>query len=329
MKSPSVSVVMGVYNGERHLAASIESILAQTLSDFELIVVNDGSRDGSRNILEGYERLDRRVRVIDQENTGLTRALIRGCSEACGAYLARQDCDDLSVDFRLETQVDLLERTAEAMMASCWANYIGDNGDLLDVIKRPVDVAVATRDLLYNRRGPPAHGTVMMRRDAYEAVGGYRACFYYGQDSDLWLRLAQRGPIAYVGEVLYHARVAADGISALRSDWQQQFGELGQRANAARLAGEPEDPFLLEAENLCRLITLEKRDPRADRQFRAAAYYRMGTMLSRRGNRRSREYFWSAIRANPWHWRSWCRLGIECVCPRVTKQPAPRHGHDP
>ena len=87
-------------------------------------------------------------------------------------------------------------------------------------IERDADPIEATRKLLYEKCGPPAHGSVMFHRAAYEAIGGYRSCFYYGQDADFWLRLAGSGQIAYVPEDLYHARLSPQGISAAQSDWQ-------------------------------------------------------------------------------------------------------------
>ena len=92
---PSVSVIMSVYNGANHLVKSVESILVQEGVDFEFIIVNDGSTDESGEILEAFARRDNRIRVIEQENTGLTKALIRGCKEARGKYIARQDVDDV------------------------------------------------------------------------------------------------------------------------------------------------------------------------------------------------------------------------------------------
>ena len=96
MSTPEVSVLMSVYNGARYLRAAIESVLSQQGVDFELLAVNDGSTDKSGSILDEYAARDPSVRVIHQENLGLTRALIRGCNEARGRFIARQDADDVS-----------------------------------------------------------------------------------------------------------------------------------------------------------------------------------------------------------------------------------------
>src|SRR6266496_3005617 len=112
--SPDVSVVMSVYNGADHLRETIDSILAQEGVAFELIVVNDGSTDQSAKILEEYASRDKRVRVFQQENQGLTRSLIRGCSEARGKYIARQDAGDVSLTDRLVKQMNCLVASVDA-----------------------------------------------------------------------------------------------------------------------------------------------------------------------------------------------------------------------
>lgn len=313
---PAVSVVMSVYNGAQYLRDSVESILAQTFADFELIVVNDGSTDASGTILAEYQRRDHRVRVIDQQNQGLTLALIRGCREARGRYIARQDADDWSDAPRLARCAAMLDEYADLVMASCWTKYIDRVGDVVETVERPDDPRLATHALLFQRAGPPAHGSVLFRREAYQAVGGYRECFYYAQDSDLWLRLGAVGQIAYAPAYLYHARLDAETISGAFAQMQWEFGELGQRCHAARIQGENEQTFLEQATALRTQILRGEAASVGLRRRRAAANYRIGTSLSRRGNRRAKEYFWTAIRLNPLHWRSWCRFLLDCLCLR-------------
>ena len=116
---PQVSVVMSVYNGANHLSETLDSVLSQEDCDFEFIVVNDGSTDGTTRVLDDYAKRDKRLRVIHQENTGLTRALIRGCSEACGKFIARQDSGDISLPGRLKMQMNVLGGDIQAAFVSC------------------------------------------------------------------------------------------------------------------------------------------------------------------------------------------------------------------
>jgi len=306
--APRVSVVMSVYNGQRHLRSAIDCILQQTFRDFEFIIINDGSTDATAEILQEFKSCDPRVRIIDQPNAGLTVALCVGCRSATGEFIARQDADDWSDPTRLEKLVKLIDSRPDAVMVSSWATYIDDDGEIVEIVGRCADSDDATRKLLYERYGPPAHGTVMFRRRDYERIGGYRTCFYFGQDSDLWLRLAQVGQIGYVQESLYQWRMSVNGISGANSELQLQFGNLGQQCHAARLRGESEEAFVVNAEQLRQTLLSQRSARSTTRRQQAAAHYRIGTSLSRRGNPRAISHFWSAIRLNPFHWRSWCRL---------------------
>src|SRR5271170_1107899 len=123
--TPRVSLVLAVYNGERHLPQSLESVLGQTFRDFELIVVDDGSTDRTPEILDGVARVDPRVVVVRQENRGLTASLIRGIGMARGTYVARQDADDVSKPERLGRQVAHLD--AHPSIAA-----LGTSADVID-----------------------------------------------------------------------------------------------------------------------------------------------------------------------------------------------------
>jgi len=308
MNSPAVSVVMSVYNAARYLRDSVESILGQSFGDFEFVIVNDGSTDASRDILAEYERQDRRIRMIDQENQGLTRALIRGCNEAGGRYIARQDADDLSHPRRLAEQAALLDRDPAVGFVSCWAQYIGPEGELLEKVTRPADPQEATRLLLDERQGPPAHGSVMFRESTYKEAGGYRRQFYYAQDSDLWLRAAERAWIAYVPKVLYQYRREIDSVSGRYRPVQKEFGVLGQQCRAARRDGRCEEPYLQRAGDLAKQVRLARHNgtPNASRGTQMA--YLIGSRLAQQGDRRAAKYLWQVLRHRPWHWRAWVRL---------------------
>lgn len=300
---------MSVFNGQRHLRDAIDSILQQTFKDFEFIIVNDGSNDATIDILHDFGTRDPRMRIIEQPNAGLTVALEVGCSAATGEFIARQDADDWSDPARIEKLVKLIDHQTDVVMVSSWATYMDDHGEIVELVERCADPVIATSKLLYEKYGPPAHGTVMFRRCAYHQVGGYRTSFYFGQDSDLWLRLALVGSIAYVQESLYRWRISVNGISSKNSDLQLQFGNLGQDCHAARLRGESDEPFVAKAEQLRQAMLLQTSPLSTTRRQQAAAHYRIGTSLSRRGSPHAFHHFWSAIRLNPFHWRSWCRLG--------------------
>ncbi|MCA9047260.1 MAG: glycosyltransferase family 2 protein, partial [Planctomycetaceae bacterium] len=254
MSKPLISVVMSVHNDAPFLEDSIDSLLQQTFHDFEIVVVNDGSTDGSAAILQRLQTQDKRIRVINQENLGLTLALIHGCDVARAAFIARQDSDDWSHPERLEKQVAALQDNPRLVFVGCWAEGVTPEGRRLEVVQRPADPETATRELRFARQGPPAHGTVMFRRDAYQRVGGYRPQFYFSQDSDLWLRMAEIGPINYVPEVLYCYRRDANSLSSVRHDVQYEFGEIGQACHTVRKNGGDETELLTQAAELTRQV---------------------------------------------------------------------------
>jgi hypothetical protein len=303
--SPVVSVVMSVHNDERHVQAAVEGVLAQTFVDFELIVIDDGSTDGTAGILRALAERDPRLQVHRQANSGLTPALIHACGLARGEFIARQDSDDASHPFRLDQQLHLIRSDARIGFVSCWTEYVGPDDEFLLVVERDVDPELATRKLLHERQGPPAHGSVMFRRELYRRVGGYRPQFRFAQDSDLWLRMAEQAWIAYVPRVLYTYRRSLGGASGARRPLQKRLGQLGHDCQRARMEERSEAPYLAEAERL------SECPPEVDRDHRAlgAAAYWLGSQLARNGDwRRASGYLRQAISCDPMLWRAWLQL---------------------
>jgi glycosyltransferase involved in cell wall biosynthesis len=305
---PLVSIVMGVYNDADRVPAAIESIRTQTLTDWELILVDDGSTDRTPVLLDAYPSQDPRIRVIHQENSGLTQALMAGCAAAKGEYIARQDADDISLPQRFERQAEYLTSHPQVGLVSSWADIIGPQDEPLEVVRRPVDSEEATRLLVVDHQGPPAHGSVMFRRELAQIVGGYRPQFYFAQDIDLWLRMTERAQLAYVGEVLYRWRRCDAGISAARHAQQSEFGRLAFACRVARDRNETEAEPLAQAAELSAEVKRDYQPGRTATTRSPAMSYIIGTQLARRGDRRAYGYLWSVLRRRPWDWRAWARI---------------------
>ena len=205
----SVSVVLPVRDGERFVREAVESVLAQTYADLELIVVDDGSADGTAAALAEFR--DERLRVLRQEPSGLVAALRRGVAEACAPLVARMDADDVSEPTRLERQVELLERRPRVGMVATWTAVIDEEGRELRREVLPAAHEDLSRRLLL--RNPFQHGSVVVRRDALEAAGGYRDDYGANEDYDLWRRLARSWELACVPEALYRYRVHAGAVT--------------------------------------------------------------------------------------------------------------------
>jgi glycosyltransferase involved in cell wall biosynthesis len=285
------------------------------MTDWELILIDDGSTDGTAEILEQISLADSRITLIRQQNTGLTRALIHGCCAARGPIIARQDADDISLPRRLEQQYELLSKRPDVGFVSCFADYIGPCDEYLSTVTRPANSDEVTKKLLDERLGPPAHGTVMFRKCVYDHVGGYRPQFYYAQDSDLWMRMAEASQIAYVQESGYQFRCHESSISGSGSSLQSEFGRLGQLCRKARKEGQSELPWLEEAEKLRESIvrnrqkTVPANDSFAKKRSQLSMAYLIGSQLVANKDSRARSYLLRVLRHQPWHWKAWVRLG--------------------
>lgn len=210
--SPRLSVVMSVYNGERHLASAIESVLEQDFGHFEFLIVDDGSRDGTAAILARYAARDPRIRIIEQKNTGLTIALRNAIAQARAPLIARMDADDLSLPGRFARQVELLDRRPDLVAVTCHVEHFRDDGTIRSVSSHiGPEALIPLYNTFCNRIG--GHGQVVFRRAAYEAVGGYDPAFRYSQDYDLWTRLTEHGGFGVIEDVLYRWRVEHGSIT--------------------------------------------------------------------------------------------------------------------
>ena len=218
--APLVSVVMSVYDGERYLAESIESILNQTFGDFEFILINDGSTDRTSSILHRYEMADHRVRVYYQENRGLIASLNRGCGLARGKYIARMDADDVSLRERLTRQVHYMEAHPMVGVLGTWVEYIDENGTRRGDWRMPTMPALIGWSLFFGTC--LAHPSVVMRRDVVERLGFYRPEALHVEDYDLWVRASVVTRIANIPEILLQRRAWAGNIGSRHSQIQEE-----------------------------------------------------------------------------------------------------------
>ena len=208
---PRVSVIMSVHNEENWLVPAIESILNQTFQDLELRITDDGSSDGSRDILCHFQKQDPRVRLIRHEKkNGLAVSLNEQIRQAGGEYIARMDGDDMAHSERIESQVDFLDSHPEVALLGTYCNEIDKNGNKISLWKRPVtDQALRAALLYYN---PFVHSTVMLRREVFKEAGYYNPKWRYAQDYDLWLRISRSYKMANLMRPLVDLRVDWDKL---------------------------------------------------------------------------------------------------------------------
>jgi glycosyltransferase involved in cell wall biosynthesis len=209
---PVVSVVMCVYNDERNVGKSIESILKQTFTDFEFIVVNDGSTDKTSEILNQYAEKDPRIKVFHKSNSGAAASANYGISKAQGKYIARIDSDDISYPHRLQTEVDLLNKNPNLALVGGGCHMIDQSDNIMGV--RNIKVKNEARTLLF--RNIFQQSDVMFRKSVFENLGGYREKFKNGEDYDLWLRISEVAEIKKINNILGQWRLNAGGYSFSR-----------------------------------------------------------------------------------------------------------------
>ncbi len=190
--TPAVTVLVPVYNGEGLVDAAIESVLAQTYRDFELLLIDDCSTDGSCSVIGSYE--DTRIRLVRNEtNLGQIGTLNRGLAEARGRYVARLDQDDRALPERLARQVEILETEPEVALVGTWMTVVDDEGRQMAWLQGRLDDYV---DFLFDaltNQLKLGHPSVMFRRDAVLELGGYDASVRLAEDKDLWRRLLLAG----------------------------------------------------------------------------------------------------------------------------------------
>lgn len=201
---------MPVYNGECYIKQSIDSVLNQTLSNFELIIVDDGSTDNTKRIIQEYG--DTRIKYVYQKNGGVGSALAYGCSIARGRYIARLDADDLALPSRFEEQFNFLEENPDYVLVASAVEYINSEGCLFGRSFPIDDYKIIDHDI--NTGGVPVfHPSVMFRLSAYMKTGGYRPIEPF-EDWDLWRRIIKYGKFKNINKILIKYRYLGTSVSS-------------------------------------------------------------------------------------------------------------------
>lgn len=306
---PLVSVVVGVYNGVEALEKTLDNLLAQQDVDFEVVVVDDGSTDGSREMLVARAQGDSRLRYDSfSKNTGLTAALVQGCKLARGAFIARQDVGDWSSPNRLSIQARYLSSHPEACMVACDTQFVEESGQLL------FDVAFGTRELtrslkqtsLTKLRGPP-HPSVMFRTDAYHRVGGYRVAFRVAQDLDLWTRMVEVGEVHSLSDCHVITPWAKGSISHRKQKQQVLATKFIIQAMQLRQLGRDDAQLTRDME--AGLDELEQvTDTRSAARVESDYHYFVGGMLDGHCSQKALLHYLRCIGQKPFHWKAWAKL---------------------
>lgn len=223
-----VSVLMPAFNAERYISEAIESVLSQTHTDFELIIIDDGSTDNTLSVAESYAQKDGRVKVISHPNVGMGTSLNRALDLANNEWVARMDADDIMLPNRIERQIAFIKENADVAIAGTFVHYINNDGTIIGKQQSPYITRDHVEELVQrNKLVGFTHPSVIMRKSVVKEVGGYRGEFWPADDIDLWNRIVERDYTVlaqpeYLLKYRKHgssAYVSRQRLSQLKTNW--------------------------------------------------------------------------------------------------------------
>lgn len=210
--APLVSVIMPSYNSKKYIKKAIDSVLEQTYSNFELIIVDGNSTDGTLDILDEYEKQDRRIKVIQDEGRGIGAALQLGCQIASGKFIARMDSDDIAINTRFEKQLKIFHSIPNLILVASPVIYINEDDSIVGY-----SFPYTNKRIIQEKVYLIAHPTVMMKKDAYVKAGGYQPLLR-AEDYFLWNRMRLMGEFYIFKEPLIKYRLLQDSLSHTLDD---------------------------------------------------------------------------------------------------------------
>jgi glycosyltransferase involved in cell wall biosynthesis len=234
-----ISVVMPVYNGQRFLAQAMDSLLAQTFREFEIIAVDDGSTDNTPEILHRYANADSRVRIVRGDHAGISAALNRGIEAATHEWIARMDADDVAVPERFARQLAAAKAEPRVVVWGSFAQHVDHAGNVLGISRTgPTSYQEFERFRAAGEDVYVIHPTSMLRKDIVLKVGGYDSRFNFCEDLELFDRMAEHGGVVALPEPLLGYRIHATSISMQRFFTMRRFANFVRARAKARRAGQ-------------------------------------------------------------------------------------------
>jgi glycosyltransferase involved in cell wall biosynthesis len=237
-QAPDVSVIMSVWNGARFLAVACESILRQSHSNFEFIVIDDGSTDASARILASLAERDPRMHVATHANLGLTKSLNEALDLSNGEFIARMDADDICAPARLERQLAAFDRQPGLVLVGSGVELISEDGATLGPRRQPHGHSAIRRELLRGNGGAMTHPAIMFRRDVARRVGGFDERFVTAQDLDFFLRISEAGEVENLQETLLYWRQHPGSVNRRHSSTWTEMKALAIRETIDRIGSD-------------------------------------------------------------------------------------------
>lgn len=256
---PRITVLMPAYNTEKYIAEAIESVLVQTFTDFEFLIINDGSTDGTEAIIRSYP--DPRIRVVSRENKGLIASLNEGLALARAPLIARFDADDVCLPERLQVQYDFMEAHTDHVLVGSDVIYTDEEGAPILQLNAGGYTDAEIRARFYEKC-PFFHPSVLVRKSVLQAAGGYPKGALLFEDWLLWRRVLEEGKVAVLPQVLVRMRLNPGSVT-IDEKWRgPEFGALRAKSLEQGFVS-PQDADRMEA------IVKSQSAP----AFKKAAYY--------------------------------------------------------
>lgn len=269
----AATILMPAYNAEKYITEAVESVLAQSQTDFEFILIDDGSTDSTGEIGRRYANADQRIRLISRPNEGLAHSLNEGLALASNAWVAIMHADDVMAPNRIERQLAFIEANPSISLASSFVRYIDSRGRRIGQYRSPfTDASVVDACFQGNRLVGFHHPATILKRSAVQDVGGYRQAYWPCEDVDLWNRVLERGyKLLVQPEFLLAYRIHGASASVSRARFLLLKEHWVKESMRARRKGRPEpdwDAFLRSR----RTVSPIERADRFRREAGAALY---------------------------------------------------------
>ena len=304
-QSPVVSVLMPVYNTAPFVAEAIESILSQSFADFEFIIIDDGSTDGSAQIVEQYAKQDCRIQFVSRGNRGCYQTRNEASSLSRGEFIAAMDSDDISLPERLALEVEYLRDHPECVAVGGWFLTVDPDGMPIRTICTPLTHEEIDAGHMRGSGGSLVQGTMMFRRDAYIKVGGYSGTHSTSEDMELCLRLAEVGRLANIPKIVLMYRRHLGSMSSAKREHQ--------RSNSLAIIREAYSrrdlPF-----TLCPVTLHIPLTEAANQQTTWVYDALIGGHVAT-----ARKHAWQSVRNHPLRPSTWCALATACVVGRADR----------
>lgn len=304
---PLISVVMSVCNGKQYLREAIDSILNQTFTNFEFIIIDDGSTDSSAEIISNYQ--DGRICFVQQENAGLAAALNKGIEMSKGKYIARMDADDISFPRRLETQYAYLENHPDILAVGSAAEWIDAEGNYICTIQK----AVSYEDIKKQLPDTPfIHPSVMFRKSAYYEAGMYPSRLRHGgEDTVLFSKIAKLGEVRNLSEALIAYRIHPGAVSRKSKKFMSMLRDIVERAIDDQMVTDRDFALL---ESMARKMSWN--DKQRDYHVLLAKKMLWGNPMSKQ----ARCHLVKAIAIKFWSGRVWLMMIVSFLPGRVVQK---------